>query len=157
MLAIALCFLPFALVLRKLDPANPLTLPIEALFGGVGVFLFPAVLLTSVTGTTVLNLRPDRLAAVIRISGLQYFVSIILFILAAAPTVYYLGNELLFPGEINGAFFGHIERPYVLLPVLAATVYLLHLFAWHLGMLYREGHAEFPWLAQYHVRVRKFE
>jgi hypothetical protein len=157
LLAIAICFLPFELMFQKLDPANPLTLPIHFLFAGAGIFLFPAVLLTTVTGTTVLNLRPDRLAAVIRICGLQYFASIALFILAAVPTVYYLGNELLFPGQLDAPFFGHLERTYILLPTLAAAVYLLHLFAWHLGMLYREGHGEFPWLAQRHIRVRKSE
>jgi hypothetical protein len=157
LLAIAICFLPFSLLFHRLDPANPLTLPINFIFALAGVFLFPAVLLTTVTGTTVLNLRPDRLAAVIRICGLQYFASIALFILAAAPTVYYLGNELLFPGQRDAPFFDSIEHPYILLPALAAAVYLLHFFGWHLGMMYRAGHDEFPWLAQRHERVRKFE
>jgi hypothetical protein len=157
LLAIAICFLPVAFTFHSLDPANPMTLPIDLIFGGVGIFLFPAVVLTTVTGTTVLNLRPDRVAAVIRICGMQYFASIAMFVLAAVPTVYYLGNELLFPHQLDAAIFDKIQRPSVLLPTLAAAVYLLHFFGWHLGMMYRAGHAEFPWLAQRHIRVQKPE
>lgn len=153
--AVAICFLPFSLTYHYLDPANPMTAPIYMLFGLAGAFLFPAVVLTMVTGATELNLRPDRVAAVIRLCGIQYFASVALFVLCAVPTVYYLGNAVLFFGQLQLPFFGRIERPGILFPALALTVYLLHFFGWHLGMMYRAKHAEFPWLGQYFVKEEK--
>ncbi len=147
-LAGMICFLPAAGVMHFLDSHNPMTLPMALIFHGIGIFFFPAVVLTTVTGVTVLNLRPDRVAAVITLCGVQYFASIALFTLAAIPTVFYLGNELLFPQQLSAPFFGYIEQPYIMLPAIAMTVYLLHFFAWHLGMMYRAHHEEFPWLAQ---------
>jgi hypothetical protein len=42
-----------------------------------------------------------------------------------------------------------------MLPVLLASVYVLHFFCWHLGMLYRANHATFPWLAQRHIKTER--
>jgi hypothetical protein len=125
------------------------------LLGIGGVFLFPAILLTTVTGTTILNLRPDRVVAVIQLAGIQYFASVILFLLAAIPTGYYLGNELLFPGKLTAPFCRVIERPSLMLAIMAMTVYFLHFFVWHLGLLYRAGHTDYPWLAQRHIKTAR--
>ena len=45
-----------------------------------------------------------------------------------------------------------LEEPYVQLPLLAVCVYLAHFFCWHLGLLYRAHHDDFPWLMQRHVK-----
>lgn len=152
-LAIMICFAPLCITLHLLDSANPMTLPINGLLAIAGAFLFPAILLTTVTGTTILNLRPDRVAAVIRLAGIHYFASVLLFLLAAIPTVYYLGNELLFPEKLTAPICIVLERPSLMLANLALTVYLLHFFAWHLGLIYRNGHADYPWLAQRHIKA----
>jgi hypothetical protein len=39
-----------------------------------------------------------------------------------------------------------------MLPIMMATVYFAHFFAWHLGLMYRQNHEQFPWLAQRHIR-----
>jgi hypothetical protein len=152
-MAIVLCFAPLCVGHALLNPLNPMTMPINLSLGLLGAFFFPAIVLTTVTGTTILNLRPDRVAAVIRLAGMQYFASVMLFALAAIPSVYYLGNELLFPQKLTAPLFGILERPGVMLLMLALTVYFLHLFAWHLGLIYRNGHDDYPWLAQRHIRT----
>jgi hypothetical protein len=158
MLAIVICFVPAILLYSFLDPRNPMTLPIVLCFGSLGAFCFPAVLLTAITGTTVLNLRPDRVIAVIKQCGTSYFASVILFLLAAIPSTYYLAGDLLFRLSFDSRFNRFFERahaPIILLPMLLAGVYLLHFFCWHLGMLYRANHATFPWLAQRHIKTER--
>jgi hypothetical protein len=153
MLAMLICFAPLCVLLQLLDPANPVTPAIDIVFGATGIFLFPAVLLTTVTGTTILNLQPDRVGSVIRLAGLQYFASVMLFLLAAVPSVYYVGNELLFPGKLSAPLFAALDRPGPMLAILAGTVYVLHFFTWHLALIYRNHHDDFPWLAQRHVKA----
>ena len=143
-----ICFILPVIFYRKLDPANPMTIPIVMTFGGIGCFIFPAVLLTSVTGTTVLNLSPGRVLGVIKECGMGYFVSVLLFVLAAVPSVFYLAGPLLFR-TINA---GRLGSPEVMLPMVLVSVYFLHFFCWQMGMMYRAGHDQFPWLAQRHVK-----
>jgi hypothetical protein len=153
MLAILICFVPGILLYRNLDPANPMTLPIVLTFGLVGAYLFPAVVLTTVAGTTVLNLRPDRVMGVIRQAGLAYPISVLLFLLTAVLSVYYVPGELLFRLMLVGPICGRLNAPTLMLPLILVAVYLLHFFAWHLGLIYRNNHEQFPWLAQRHVKT----
>jgi len=153
LLAILICFTPMVLLYRNLDPANPMTLPIVLTFALVGAFLFPAIALTTVTGTTILNLRPDRVGSVIKQCGIAYPASVILFLLAAIPSTYYIAGELLFRLVFVGPFFERINSPVLMLPLMMVSVYLLHFFCWHLGMMYRANHDQFPWLAQRHVKT----
>jgi hypothetical protein len=152
LLAGIICFWPMVLAIRALNPLNPMAMPIVLLLGCAGAFFFPAVLLTAITGTTVLNLRPDRVAAVIKLCGPGYFISIILFVLAIIPSIYYLAGELLFRQQLNGLFFHKIDSPPLMLPIMMCAIYFAHFFAWHLGLMYRQNHDQFPWLAQRHIR-----
>jgi hypothetical protein len=154
-LAGLICFWPLVVLQCTLYQDNPLTLPIKLVFVLAGSCIFPAVVLTSVTGTTVLNLRPDRVLEVIRVSGGQYLISVLLFIAAGIPAVYYLAGDLIFPQQLVGPVCNSLARPSILFPALAAAVYLLHYFGWHLGLIYRAHHAEFPWLAQRFVKSEK--
>jgi hypothetical protein len=154
MLAIAICFTPAVFLYRKLDPANPMTIPIVLTFTAIGSWLFPAIVLTTVTGTTVLNLRPDRLFSVIKQCGLAYPVSVVLFLLTAIPTVYFVMGPLLFQPPDN-KFFHRIDSPTLALPIMLMAVYLLHYFCWHMGLMYRENHGRFPWLAQRHIKTER--
>jgi hypothetical protein len=147
-----ICFLPMLLAIHVLDFKNPMAKPIVLLFGGTGAFFFPAVVLTAVTGTTVLNLRPDRVAAVLKLCGPQYFISIILFLLAVIPSIYYMTGPLLFPQPLGAPVFQKIDSPRLMLPIMMLTIYFANFFAWQLGLMYRQNHEQFPWLAQRHVR-----
>jgi hypothetical protein len=152
LLAGALCFWPMVLACVKVDWHNPAALPLVIVLGLVGSFFFPAVFLTAVTGTTILNLRFDRLLSVIRLCGGNYFVSIVLFITAIVPTVYYIAGGVLFHPPLAGFPFDTLGRTVPMLGIMMLAVYLIHFFAWHLGLLYRQHHDQFPWLAQRHVK-----
>ena len=154
-LAILYCFAPAGLLFHYLDPLNPMTLPIVLTFGLLGAFIFPAVLLTAITGTTVLNLRPDRVMGVVKQCGFAYIASVVLFVFAAVPSTYYLAGDLMFRLEFDSKFFVRAHHPTVLVPILLISVYLLHFFCWHLGMLYRANHEIFPWIAQRHIKVER--
>ena len=48
-------------------------------------------------------------------------------------------------GFLGSALFAHVT--------LILAVYLMHLFCWRVGLLYRAHHEDFPWAFQYHVRT----
>jgi hypothetical protein len=155
LLAMILCYWPALLSRLLLDPANPMTVPIIAIMTLAGTFFFPAVLLTALTGTTILNLAPARLTAVIRLCGGGYFLSIALLIPPAVLLLYYLTASVLFPPLLSAPLFITLNSPRTLLPALLLAVYLLHYFCWQLGLMYRAHHDQFPWLAQRHVKEPK--
>jgi hypothetical protein len=154
-LAGVLCFWPTVLAIHKLNFINPAALPLLFALALLGSFFLPAVLLTTVTGTTLLNLRFDRLLAVMRLAGVSYFASIALFLLAIIPSVYFLAAGVLFHPLPATPINLRLNRPTTMLGMLLLTVYLLHFFAWHLGLLYRQHHDQYPWLAQRHIKTPK--
>jgi hypothetical protein len=36
-------------------------------------------------------------------------------------------------------------------PLIAIAIYLMHLYCWHLGILYRRHQQDFPWVLQRHI------
>ncbi len=121
----------------------------------VGTLAFPAILLTSTTSGTVLNLRPDRVWGVIRYCGVAY-----LFMLAGwivAFGLYMLsivGAEvalLALPRRIGGAPMGWFDVLFhwaLQYPLLCLGIYLMHAYCWYLGLQYRKHHHDFPWVLQ---------
>jgi hypothetical protein len=119
-----------------------------------GFFAMPAVLLTTSTSGSILNLRPDRLFSVVKANVASYLGLIV---------VGFLANVVFFVG-----FFGSMlwlttllstngsplwVRPFFSYPVLCLGIYLLHLFGWQCGLYYRGHHEQFDWLFQRHVRT----
>ena len=154
-LSAAICFGPAVLVCSPKLALDPQIKALTALVLGLaGSLFFPAVLLTAITGTTLTNLRPDRVAGVIFACGGEYVLSVGMFLLAAAT-----GGIYLFPLVTahlhldENVVLKHVQDPVAALPMLLASVYLGHYFCWHLGLLYRAHHEEFPWLLQRHVRT----
>jgi hypothetical protein len=123
-----------------------------------GTIVFPAVLLTATTSGTVLNLRPDRVLAVVRWLGWRYPVAVVWW--ALAISTYLLGVagtigtvfSLLSPG-LSGAWAVLLHYA-VSFPVLLTGIYLMHGFCWFLGLQYRRHHHEFPWVLQRYVGKR---
>ena len=128
--------------------------PLVLLAGLAGSFAIPAVLLTTVTGVSLLNLRPDRVFAVARVCGLDYIFSVGIYLLALMPSLFYLVAPKFLEMTSTNPIITHLHEPYVALPLTAVAVYLGHYFCWHLGMMYRAHHDEFPWLMQRHVKDR---
>src|SRR5207244_10642824 len=78
-----------------------------------------------------------------------------------AALIYMLGMRESIAKAMNlVAIFGKVR---VNLPIgmsvtlVAVGVYLLHMFSWMLGGLYRSCHKDFPWAFQRHISTRKVE
>lgn len=150
MVAFVLCYLPVLVALQIEDSGRLVALPLLV----VSAALFPAVLLTTTTSGHLSNLRPDRVMRVILQSGPKYLLLVgIWFFLFPVYLWVALGVDLI--GEIiNEDLTGRreVNRIYIILPIVMATVYLAHLFCWKLGLIYRERHDRFGWAWQEHVK-----
>lgn len=118
---------------------------------------FPAVLLTLRTSGSLLNLRPDRVLGVVRACGRAYipvlllgYVTVPLYLLGTFGTFY---TMLRSTGGLkvwdDVGIWGSAP---VTFAILFVAVYVAHLFAWELGLLYRMFHPRFPWVNQEHVK-----
>jgi hypothetical protein len=116
----------------------------------VGAVFFPAILLITTTSGSISNLRPDRVLGTIGKIGARYAFFVVLY--AVAFPVYVLGI-LLTPGHfvsiLHAKSFGAwFTGGLIAWGTLAAGIFLMHWFAWLLGMEYRTGHMGFPWVYQ---------
>jgi hypothetical protein len=153
-IALAYCFLPacfcFALLPAKFSGLGVLPLALGFLF-------FPAALLTVTAAGSLLNLRPDRLAGVIRVAGGQYTLSFFLWLIGLPLLAESLFSVLLIPAAIREAhdWIYLFNKPVIAIPLLFATIILLHFASWHLGLMYRWYHDHFLWVLQKHVSARR--
>lgn len=153
-MALGYCFLPALICFEALPPrvAGLGVLPLA-----LGFLFFPAALLTLTAAGSLLNLRPDRLAGVIRASGGQYVLSLFLWVLGLPLFAESLFSVLLIPASIreDHQWIYKFNKPFIALPLLFATIILLHFASWHLGMIYRRYHQAFGWVLQEHVSARR--
>lgn len=127
---------------------------------GFGTLLFPALFLTTSTSGTLHNLRPDRVVGTIRACGLRYLpVAVLWGVAAAVYAAGTWGTTALAIAVAGGprARAAVTVPPFVSWPAVVAGIYLVHLFCWELGMLYRKYHLNFPWVMQRHVYTKRFE
>jgi hypothetical protein len=123
----------------------------------LGFLFFPAALLTVTAAGSLLNLRPDRLAGVIRASGGQYVLSLLLWVIGLPLFAESLFSVYPIPAAIreDHQWIYKFNKPVIALPLLFATIILLHFASWHLGMIYRRYHQAFGWVLQEHVSARR--
>lgn len=123
----------------------------------VGTLAFPAILLTTTTSGTVLNLRPDRVFGVIKHCGAAYVFMLVGWVVAfGVYLMSIVGAEmalvaLTVPRPIAGApttWFDIVFHWALQYPLLLVGIYLMHAYAWYLGLQYRKHHADFPWVLQ---------
>ena len=149
--AAAICYGPMVAVAAVTGMAKPQAAAGTLLLMGLGSLLFPAVVLTLLTGTTVLNLAPHRVIGVMVECGSQYVVSAI----GAAAVLALSAGVVLGPAVLpvlERFKVAHLADGLAAqAAALTVTVYVTHAFAFHLGFLYRAHHHGFPWLAQRHV------
>jgi predicted Fe-S protein YdhL (DUF1289 family) len=145
-------------------------LPWQVNLGLIALFfvLVPATLLTMTTSGAANNLIPHRMFSVIGASGWHYwvvtamgFVSTfafmigLLFCLSVGTTV----MHRLFVGPISDAktLLGvpHIVEFLMAVGLMFAGVYLVHVFCWQLGLLYRFHHERFSWVLQKHDKTER--
>jgi len=122
------------------------------LFELLGSFFLPALLVTTITGATLLNLRPDRVLAVILRCGGDYILAVGVYLLALLPSTFYLLAPTI-PG-MDPKLAERLQSPLVTIPALAVCVYIMHYFCWLLGLMYRTHHDKFPWILQRHISTR---
>jgi hypothetical protein len=155
-LAGLICYWPALLcALPRVPVSDDLRPILIAAFALAGSALMPAVLLTTVAGSTLENLRPDRLLGVILSCGVEYIVSIGAFLLAALSAAIILIPPPAVAVLLRNPVLIRLREPYFFMPLLTISVYLGHYFAWHLGLMYQAHHEEFPWVMQRHISTRR--
>ena len=147
-------FLPTVLCVMFLPPRF---LPLTVVPLALGFFFFPAILLTVATSGTPVNLRPDRLAGVVRAAGADYIASFLLFLVALPTFAFVLGGVYIIPVELRQKYewLYHLNHPAVTYPTILLNVMLMHFACWHLGVIYRRHYGAFPWVLQRHISARK--
>jgi hypothetical protein len=149
-----LCYAPAAIALVKIK-SDAAALAAGLPLALAGTFALPAVVLTLITSGTFSNLRPDRVLGVIRACGGRYFVVALLFIVSIVPYLWAMIGI-----EIDGLRLANnppdipnwVSHPLLITPLLVVAMFLMHLFCWHVGLLYRAHHEDFPWVGRFHVR-----
>lgn len=152
-LALALSFGAAGAAAWVTGMATPAGVAVTLAAAVAGAFVFPAVLLTALTGTTVLNLSPGRVLGTITTAGSDYYASVALGVAAVVPTVCIGLGPFCFASLAQFKALLFAGNALIQLPVLAGSVFVTHLFCWHLGLIYRAHHDQFPWLAQRHVKA----
>lgn len=144
-------------VLHLVPGMRPLEWLSAAICGGIGTFLFPAVLLTLQTSGSILNLRPDRVLAVIAACGLDYFLTLVIWVVAGGVYAFgWGGTTVWFEGlfrDVNVPIW--LKSFAITGPALAAGIFMMHYFCMIEGMLYRAHYHGFPWVLQRHIPKSK--
>jgi len=155
--ALMTCYWPIFVYGLFARHAGDMGQAIQLLLHLVGSFFFPAVLLTSVTSGSILNLRPDRVLKVIDLSGMSYFVSVATWLVVGTLNAWLLGG----PGMIANFVLAKVMRlsafnNYAVVGLVTlVSIYLTHFFCWHLGLIYRAHHDAFPWVLQRHIKKQR--
>ena len=154
------CYGPSVIAIEAMDylpHLRPIGMMIAATCGGLGTFVFPAVLLTLQTSGTILNLRPDRLLAVIAACGRDYFLTLVIWVIAGSLyAIGWGGTSLWIMNLIHDLNLPAWMTSFVTTaPILAAAVFMMHYFCMVEGMLYRVHYHAFPWVLQRHTPTPK--
>lgn len=158
-ISLIFCYAPAVFLLANSNQLPPkIGYAIAGAFFLAGVIAFPAVLLTMSTSGTVLNARPDRLLGVMVQCGVEYVLSVIFWIVAASFWV--VGMLSAVGSTVAGLMPPNpaksiLLRWYVAWSILAIGTYLMHLFCWHIGTLYRRHFLNFPWILQRHEKANR--
>ena len=131
--------------------------------------LVPATLITMTTSGAANNLIPSRMFSVIGAAGTHYWVVTLVGFVAtigfALGLLFSLSSgaalaQRLFTGPAAGprhtmfGIPGSVETLVAPL-VMLAGVYLMHVFAWQLGLIFRFHHDRFDWVLQKHHKVER--
>jgi hypothetical protein len=158
--SLILCYGPLALlplVIARVPAFEPVGWAMAIALGAIGTFAFPAILLTLQTSGTILNLRPDRVLAVIGACGRDYFITIVLWVIAGTLYAWgWIGTGVSLVNMINPTPLPVWLSSFSLTAgVLALGVFMMHYFCMTVGLLYRMHYDRFPWVLQRHISTRK--
>lgn len=148
--SLVLCYAPTVFAVT-----NGLPFFFAGILALAGSIVLPAVMLTANTSGSLFNLRPDRIFNCIGIMGQRYFLAVGLWIAAVALHLWtWIGLLFLTEAIKHGAATGIIAKlnhPAVVYSMIAFAIYLMHLYCWYLGILYRRYQHAFPWVFQRHI------
>lgn len=157
LLAFLYCFLPAMFMHSFLSGTSLAAAPkflISFSIFMLGFVLFPAAVVTTITSGSIMNLRPDRVLGTIAQIGARYAYLVIVLVVAAV--VYFVGfvETAFVPIRLVASTHASswIEIPAVDYGALILGIYLMHYFAWILGLSYRRFHHMFPWVLQHFVK-----
>jgi len=152
-LSLGLALGPAVFVLMSKRVPDGIREPLALMLAAVGLVFLPALILTTVTGTTFLNLRPDRVLGVIRACGRGYLVSLAGCLATLGIYFGHIFGYHLLPQAwiVDHPWLNVLRHPSVEYTTLLVAVYFGHFFTWHLGVLYRRHHEQFPWILQWHI------
>jgi len=155
--AMLMSYLPAIFAWRLMVRGDPLRAPLAIALALAGTFVFPAVVLTTTTSGSMINVRPDRVMGVIFTCGVKYVLCVILWPVLVATYLYgiaattFLTIRNFLPSPPPTPWYFH---PVLSVPGLLVGIYLAHYFCVYLGLLYREYHDAFPWALQRHIPTK---
>jgi hypothetical protein len=151
--ALGLAFWPVLAVFFGEWASPALRGPLMWIFGLFGMILLPALLMTTMTAGTVLNLRPDRLWGVIAACGSGYIAAVIASLVTCLLYLWNLfGLYLVSDATYNAhPWLGYLDHPAITYASMLMAVYFAHYLCWQVGVLYRRHHERFPWVLQRHT------
>lgn len=157
--SLLICYGPgllLPLILVRVPALQSASVGLMVVLAGVGTFFLPAVMLTLICGGTILNLRPDRVLAVIQASGIGYFLAVILWVAAATTYLWgWAGTSMALDAILHPSNLPQWLTSWKFaLPALTIGIYLMHAFCQWLGLLYRAHFDLFPWVLQRHVSTK---
>lgn len=152
--SLMLCFGPA--VMTVLYVPRPVALPAAGVMAVVGVAFFPGVFLTLSASGHVGNLRPDRLLAFIGMLGAAYAPAIFLSAVTLIANLLAVSMfAFTFLAGLTASRVSHfVGFGAVSLVISVVAIYMGHLTAWWLAVLFRRHEDHVPWHFEEHERDR---
>jgi hypothetical protein len=151
--ALLICYAP-SLIFVVQGSLPPLDMLLVASLAAVGTLLLPAVLITTNTSGSILNLRPDRIMGVIGAIGLRYFVAVLVLVIPLGIYAWLVAGPLLISAgwlPLRPTAAKVLESRVAFFVLCALAVYFGNYAMWYLGALYRDYREQFPWVLQRYV------
>jgi len=157
--AFAICHAPAFLAMFFLKAGPGPTVPVFLGLFLVGSFFFPAALLIANTSGTYVNLRPDRIMGTIGAIGMRYVLVVLLWGVSAWLLVHGTLRGIVWAASLVALDPPTVPPPNIGISTaeIAIGMYLIHMFSWILGGLYRSCHKDFPWVFQRYITPPKIK
>ncbi|HEX8323146.1 MAG TPA: hypothetical protein VF595_04455 [Tepidisphaeraceae bacterium] len=126
-----------------------------------GMLIFPAALFTIICGGVIQNLMPKRVVSVVTVAPVKYLLASLTFYIAlfvydfALSGVTFMPTSALALSATKGQLMRELLDLSLTLAIFAAAVYLMHLAAAWLGLIYRGNLNALDWVLQRHERVNR--
>ena len=127
----------------------------------IGTAFFPAAIFTAVCSGATENMLPHRVASVITASPNRYMLVLAAFVSASAAYftaiagIGWTSLNIITSAMSPNAMSNFVLRTIGLYLVFMLAIYLMHLSAVWMGLMYRTHYAQFNWVLQRHEPVNR--